>query len=347
MLLVLFVSVSFCAEEPYPLEEIPKEKKYKFSKIVGKIKLKDLQQFEEDEDDVVNLEIDRRVEMATKKMMEMTIEDNIDHIEGDTVNFNDFKKKPKVWGANYQKKKYKNTNPLKKSKKKKSKKKKKKRALLDSSVKKHRTFKIIQKAGIEIQTPESISEVEGTPVDVINKSLKQIKKKIQIDNSLPPKNEEHNDEKDQNLELKEKTKETVIERKLKLKHKQKKSKKSKRKLKDLDQREVLQPTLSNAYHKHKKMHMKLLVVKPQKKHHKKKRKLTNNRKLMMPGGGSSTVIAPNQGSGIANAQVVVNSLGTPATIPYAEGNAVPAYAPEDTAPKVIVTRMKMPSNLPY
>ena len=68
---------------------------------------------------------------------------------------------------------------------------------------------------------------------------------------------------------------------------------------------------------------------------------------MPGGGGGSTVVAPNQGAGIANAQVVVNSLGTPATIPYAEGNAVPAYGPEDTAPKVIVTRMKMPSNLPY
>ena len=68
---------------------------------------------------------------------------------------------------------------------------------------------------------------------------------------------------------------------------------------------------------------------------------------MPGGGGGGVVVAPNQGAGIANAQVVVNSLGTPATVPYAEGNAVPAYAPEDTAPKVIVTRMKMPSNLPY
>lgn len=83
------------------------------------------------------------------------------------------------------------------------------------------------------------------------------------------------------------------------------------------------------------------------KSHKKK----DHRKLFgLPGaggGGGSVVVAPNQGAGIANAQVVINSLGTPATIPYADGNSVPAYAPEDTSPKVIVTRMKLPSNLPY
>lgn len=98
-------------------------------------------------------------------------------------------------------------------------------------------------------------------------------------------------------------------------------------------------------YKARKMQVKILKNSKRKKAHKKKRK---KRKLFgMPGGGGSVVVAPNQGAGIANAQVVVNSLGTPATIPYAEGNAVPAYAPEDTAPKVIVTRMKMPSNLPY
>lgn len=104
-------------------------------------------------------------------------------------------------------------------------------------------------------------------------------------------------------------------------------------------------------HSHSPRKMKVSVSKStihkrRKRHHKRHRK---KRKLFgLPGGGGgSVVVAPNQGAGIANAQVVVNSLGTPATIPYAEGNAVPAYAPEDTAPKVIVTRMKMPSNVPY
>ena len=68
------------------------------------------------------------------------------------------------------------------------------------------------------------------------------------------------------------------------------------------------------------------------------------RKLQMPGGGGgSVVVAPNQGSGIANAQVVVNSLGTPAAEPYANGRVIRGYDPADAEPRVIVTRMKLPT----
>jgi len=69
------------------------------------------------------------------------------------------------------------------------------------------------------------------------------------------------------------------------------------------------------------------------------------RRLMMPGGGGggSVVVAPNQGSGIVNAQVVVNSLGTPASEPYANGKVIKGYDPADAEPRVIVTRMKLPT----
>ena len=143
------------------------------------------------------------------------------------------------------------------------------------------------------------------------------------------------------LKLKQQYQPSAYESQPSPKKKHKKSKKS-RKLKTHHRKPK---------HAHRPRKMKVSVSKStihtrRKRHHKKHRK---KRKLFgMPGGGGgSVVVAPNQGAGIANAQVVVNSLGTPATIPYAEGNAVPAYAPEDTAPKVIVTRMKMPSNVPY
>ena len=70
------------------------------------------------------------------------------------------------------------------------------------------------------------------------------------------------------------------------------------------------------------------------------------RKLQIPGmggGGGSVVVAPSQGSGIANAQVVVNSLGTPAAEPYNNGNVVKGYDKADAEPRVIVTRMKIPT----
>ncbi len=69
-----------------------------------------------------------------------------------------------------------------------------------------------------------------------------------------------------------------------------------------------------------------------------------SRMLSMPGGGGAVVVAPNQGAGIANAQVVVNSLGTPASMPYAGGKVIPGYNPGDADPKVIVTRMKLPGS---
>lgn len=101
---------------------------------------------------------------------------------------------------------------------------------------------------------------------------------------------------------------------------------------------------------------KLIKEKPKKKRklrtvlRKKRRKhrvSTPQRKAMIPGaggGGGTVVVAPNQGSGIANAQIVVNSLGTPASQPYANGEAIPAYNPADADPKLIVTRIKMPGN---
>jgi len=65
-------------------------------------------------------------------------------------------------------------------------------------------------------------------------------------------------------------------------------------------------------------------------------------RMLMGGGGGSVVVAPNQGAGIANAQVVVNSLGTPASMPYSGGKVIPGYNAGDADPKVIVTRMQLP-----
>ena len=87
------------------------------------------------------------------------------------------------------------------------------------------------------------------------------------------------------------------------------------------------------YHKHKTWWKK--------NHH--KRWQTQYRKMPVggAGGGSSSVIAPSQGVGIANPQIVVNNLGTPAAQPYADAKATPAYKEADAAPKLIITRIKI------
>lgn len=69
-----------------------------------------------------------------------------------------------------------------------------------------------------------------------------------------------------------------------------------------------------------------------------------NRKLMFGGGGANVVVAPHQGSGIANAQIVVNSLGTPASSSYNGANTIPGYDSSEADPKVVVTRFNLPGS---
>ena len=76
----------------------------------------------------------------------------------------------------------------------------------------------------------------------------------------------------------------------------------------------------------------------------KNRKSDKKRKLMMGGASNTVVVAPSQGSGIANSQIVVNSLGSPAASPFSGEQAIPAYNAADADPKLIVTRMRMPGN---
>ena len=74
-------------------------------------------------------------------------------------------------------------------------------------------------------------------------------------------------------------------------------------------------------------------------------KSSSKRRKLMGGGSTNTVVvAPNQGSGIANSQIVVNSLGSPAATPFTGEEAIPAYNNSDADPKLIVTRMRMPGN---
>lgn len=65
------------------------------------------------------------------------------------------------------------------------------------------------------------------------------------------------------------------------------------------------------------------------------------------GGATNVVVAPSQGPGISNAQVVVNSLGTPPSQAYAGGNVVKGYNQSDADPKVIVTRIKLPGGTKF
>ena len=70
----------------------------------------------------------------------------------------------------------------------------------------------------------------------------------------------------------------------------------------------------------------------------------NHRRRLNPLGGTNAVVAMNQGTGIANARIVVNSLGTPASQTYGGSNVIPGYNPADADPKVIVTRLNLPGN---
>lgn len=370
LLTTILTTHTFCQEaENAPIQ-------YKFPKQTGAINLEDIQQFDE-VNKIMDEDIDLRVKEATQKMMDMTIEDNIDHIDDDIANY-DMNTMPKDFGPMMERRK-----SYKHSKKKSKKKKKSKRSLIQmfTEKKKRRTQNIFDKSKILEKKKISLSKnFVGRPVKVLSlQKGKAVDSQPVSDNSIIAKksvektaaskisldkerqlrglhgksyvNDVYNIIRKQNQALRSNHfKQNKSKKDLKMKRLKRENL---RKLKIKQHKKQLHnkiiTSMKKPSHKKKsrrpKMHIKILHIE-KKKHHHHRRK---NRKLMIPGagGGGGVVVAPNQGAGIANAQVVVNSLGTPATVPYAEGNAVPAYAPEDTAPKVIVTRMKMPSNLPY
>ena len=323
------------------------EKVYHFSKKTGDIKLEDIQQFDE-VDQILDEDIDLRVKQATKKMMAMTIEDNVDHIDDDTQNF-DMDTMPKDFGPTMSARR-----PYKLPNSKKGKKKKGRRALADIDGKRRRMHNLFEKAKIWRGMPQKQAEnrFKGQPVQVLSLHrgsavLSRPISKADLVGGQPDGERSlrqihvHTYMKDKahKRKMKKKMRREIRKRKMKFLNRFKKKRRLRRN-RNKRRRQKVSRSL--------KMNVKILRTKKRKhkKHHSRRK-----RQLMLPGmgggGGGGVVVAPNQGAGIANAQIVVNSLGTPATIPYAEGNAVPAYAPEDTAPKVIVTRMKMPSNLPY
>lgn len=335
------------AEKEEPLNQAPP--KYHFSKKTGDINLEDIQQFDE-VDNIIDEDIDLRVKQATEKMMQMTIEDNVDHIDSDIQNY-DKDTIPKDYGPTMSRKRdYKLPKSLKK------------RELIDKIIQSHRdrTSKLFEKADVLENYEHKLSNsMKGRPVDVLSLQKgrrvhsRPLMNKISTDGlgivraelkKLVKKDERklhqlhvHSYYKNRNKKRRNKKKKKMQTKKIQVIE----SKKKKRRLKSGNQ-------FKKTVGKKSKMNVRVLHMHPKKKHRKLKAHRARKRKLMIPGaGGGGVVVAPNQGAGIANAQVIVNSLGTPATVPYAKGNAVPAYAPEDTAPKVIVTRMKMPSNLPY
>ena len=338
---------------------------YHFSKKTGDINLEDIQQFDE-VNKIIDEDIDLRVKEATEKMMKMTIEDNVDHIDDDIQNF-DMSTMPKDFGPTMTKKRgYK----LPKSK----------RSLVDEfkhKKKKFRTDKIFSDSRIgENRKRTKLSEkFKGRPVQVLSlqkgKAVfskpvmdgKLLRKMMQAQEDGPVmgnnerelrqihKHSYYKVKKHKKRRKRRKMKNRGRNRRKRSRQRRKmKSSNRKRKKRRVHKRKM-KKSRSKRRRKNRKLKMHIKILRTQVKKHKKRHKHYRKRQLMLPGmpggGGGGVVVAPNQGAGIANAQVVVNSLGTPATIPYAEGNAVPAYAPEDTAPKVIVTRMKMPSNLPY
>ena len=91
-----------CSEKKVEDDEKENQVIYHFSKQTGDIKLEDIQQFDE-VNKVLDEDIDLRVKQATEKMMKMTIEDNVDHIDDDIENF-DMSTMPKDFGPTMTKK---------------------------------------------------------------------------------------------------------------------------------------------------------------------------------------------------------------------------------------------------
>ena len=137
--------------------------KYKFPKKTGAINLEDIQQFDE-VNKILDEDIDLRVKEATEKMMAMTIEDNVDHIDDDISNY-DKSTMPKDFGPTMKKKRPYNINPSKKKSK------KSKRSLIQRylNIKHQRTNRIFNKSNIYERKKQSLSKnFKGRPVQVLS-----------------------------------------------------------------------------------------------------------------------------------------------------------------------------------
>ena len=168
--LVLLITITIiptnCEEKEKNDQAENTEIKYKFPKKTGAINLEDIQQFDE-VNKILDEDIDLRVKEATEKMMAMTIEDNVDHIDDDIANY-DMSTMPKDFGPTMKKKR---PYSLSQKKKKSKKKKRSRRSLIQryTEMKQRRTNRIFQRSKILERKKQTLSKnFKGRPVQVLS-----------------------------------------------------------------------------------------------------------------------------------------------------------------------------------